>query len=429
MCCTFLISTCGSSSSENLTYWKQPTTVSSGSCDLTICPTSDDICMIRLDFTTFVITGPNAQTSIQVHRLMGQVAGSSLAEMTGSTMAGNCLLDTFFVQGASPSSNPPEVCGTMTGQHMYVEADTERCNKMVFSLSDGATTATTLGNSRGLTSLATRTWDITASQIECSSLTLPPAGCTQYFWSGLANPVYYLYSANYLSSGTSWHLANQHDRICIRRERGNCIGCFNADAKATDFNVSGNKLEKNYSVPGGCCGYGTSYGSIFGGHSSHYLYQGASNSGIASEETHSYGFDCIIIPGAQVTTLTGNEGVVATTQSSTILTQTLSSAPNIPSHSSPHICGNGGGIGVGASSVEAAAPVAATLVADTDDFTIWGSTLNYTVCTRNSPFVLEFMSDDVEGQGGEVATAGEGAEQLAAYNRGFQLVSTQLACV
>merc|ERR1712141_497986 len=62
VCCTFLISTCGSSTSENTTYWTNPTTVSSGSCDLTICPVGDDICSIRLDFTTFVITGPSTRT-------------------------------------------------------------------------------------------------------------------------------------------------------------------------------------------------------------------------------------------------------------------------------------------------------------------------------------------------------------------------------
>merc|ERR1712088_410058 len=41
VCCTFLISTCGSSSSENMTYWTKPTSFSSGTCDLTVCPSDN----------------------------------------------------------------------------------------------------------------------------------------------------------------------------------------------------------------------------------------------------------------------------------------------------------------------------------------------------------------------------------------------------
>merc|ERR1719415_356303 len=37
VCCTFLLTACGSSSSENNTYWTQPGTVSSGTCALTLC--------------------------------------------------------------------------------------------------------------------------------------------------------------------------------------------------------------------------------------------------------------------------------------------------------------------------------------------------------------------------------------------------------
>merc|ERR1719266_3288610 len=62
VCCTFLIQTCGSSSGENITYWATPSSgITSGTqsdCKLTVCPVSDDICSLRLDFTTFVITGP-----------------------------------------------------------------------------------------------------------------------------------------------------------------------------------------------------------------------------------------------------------------------------------------------------------------------------------------------------------------------------------
>merc|ERR1712184_197017 len=114
VCCTFVISKCGSSTSENLTYWTQPTTVSAGSCSLTVCPINEDICSIRLDLTTFVITGPSTRITLELNRRYGQVQGSRTVEYLGSTHATNCQADSFSVQGASPSTNPPLVCGTLT---------------------------------------------------------------------------------------------------------------------------------------------------------------------------------------------------------------------------------------------------------------------------------------------------------------------------
>jgi len=57
--------------------------------------------------------------------------------------------------------------------------------------------------------------------------------------------------------------------------------------------------------------------------------------------------------------------------------------------------------------------------------TTWGSAENWTVCTRTTPFTLEFMSDDLEGIGGE--TGFTEWEQITT-GRGFELVSTQISC-
>merc|ERR1712223_250356 len=48
VCCTFIIDTCGSTTSENLTQWKNPSTIPSGTCDLTVMPIDDSICSIYL---------------------------------------------------------------------------------------------------------------------------------------------------------------------------------------------------------------------------------------------------------------------------------------------------------------------------------------------------------------------------------------------
>ena len=44
-----VISSCGSSSSENITYWKTAsiTTGDLTTCSLTVCPLSDEICSVR----------------------------------------------------------------------------------------------------------------------------------------------------------------------------------------------------------------------------------------------------------------------------------------------------------------------------------------------------------------------------------------------
>ena len=48
-----------------------------------------------------------------------------------------------------------------------------------------------------------------------------------------------------------------------------------------------------------------------------------------------------------------------------------------------------------------------------------------TISARNTPFMLEFLSDDLEGQGGE-ANNREYAD--IADNHGFQIYHTQLDC-
>lgn len=430
VCCTFVISKCGQSSSENNTYWTQPTTVSAGTCDLTICPMSTDICSIRLDFTTFVITGPSSRTSISTYRRFGQPVGSVTSEVYGSTYAGQCLQDSFTTQSASPSSAVPITCGTNTGQHAYVEADPDRCNRLIFNFADGKTTSILQTNARGIITLATRTWDIRAQQIECTSLTLPPPGCTQYFYSSPTAAKYYIQSSNYVTAGTSWHLANQHDRYCIRRERGKCIGCFAAPAD-TSLQLSGSyAVGKHYTTPGGCCGYSSLVGGIFGANAAvtHFQHTGYY---IAGENAFSSGYDCVIIPGAFGPANAGGiEGTVDTTQTASDITQTLKGSPNTnnwPQHWPPQICGNEGGIGIGEADLEEAAINAATAIADVDTWTAVGigTTINVSVCTRNSPFVLEFMSDDLDGQGGE---SGNTEWQSATHNRGFNLVVQQIDC-
>jgi hypothetical protein len=356
-----------------------------------------------LDFTTFVITGPSTYTAVQIRRNLGAITGATndaYVEM-GSSLATNCLLDHFSAQGASPSSSPPIVCGTLTSTHMYVEADEDRCNKMNFNLAgDNDAIAVTVVNTRGLASLATRSWDITITQLECTHELLPKPGCTQYFYGSLTVTVA---SYNYFSTlGTSVHLANQHQRICIRRERGYCIGCFYGDD--TSFNISGGTNDSVvYTFVGGCCGYNTEIGGAYVNADT----TGHGGAGIMM------GYDCIIIPGAYAAAAAIAPLAAQTTAN---IQQTLKSIQT-PTPIGPQICGNEKGIGYGAATLDVAG-----------DFTdINGDANNITVCTRRTPFTLEFLSDDFEGQG-TTANESEYISTTQAINNGFSLRHTQIAC-
>ena len=81
-----------------------------------ICPCSNNICQLRLDFDTFVITGPSTLTDTVGKALMDQIQDGTTGEDV--TNAGRCLTDIFSVTSASTA--PPAICGTNTGQHSKI---------------------------------------------------------------------------------------------------------------------------------------------------------------------------------------------------------------------------------------------------------------------------------------------------------------------
>ena len=74
-------------------------------------PSSNQIqFQMRLDFNTFVITGPSTYTSSETLILNGGVATGGAAANYAST----CATDIFTITNAP---NLPELCGTLTGEH------------------------------------------------------------------------------------------------------------------------------------------------------------------------------------------------------------------------------------------------------------------------------------------------------------------------
>ena len=85
----------------------------SGMCGAQVCKLNDDICQIRLDFETFVISGPSTVTTSIGDNLFGVSSGST-ASGTAVSLAGNCLTDTFTV---SNTHGVPVLCGDLADDH------------------------------------------------------------------------------------------------------------------------------------------------------------------------------------------------------------------------------------------------------------------------------------------------------------------------
>ncbi|XP_059098987.1 uncharacterized protein LOC131893073 [Tigriopus californicus] len=252
VCCSFTVN-CGGTRSENCTYFESSGN-EAGSCLATVCPCSDNICQLRLDFDQFVITGPSTDDTPVLTTLAGDTAAGGQA----STLGGRCLTDTFSVSSPSGCA-PPSICGTNSGEHMYVDAS-QACNDLMF----------VLGNQGIGASIANRQWSIKVTQYSCDFKNLAPEGCTQYFF-GSSTDIIQTYNF-----GNGRHLADQNQNICIRRERGNCKICYTAIDPA-DVSVNGKTAKKGYNAKDTkCCGY--------------------TDSGKATN-----GFDCIVIPGLRTT--------------------------------------------------------------------------------------------------------------------------------
>jgi len=200
VCCVFTVSATSSTISNNDTYIQNPSFPSAygetNSLAYTIQKCSDDICWLRLDFEQFTTLGP-----------------ADTLEANG----GACV-DTFTVTVNSGQTVPP-ICGTMTGQHVYIDL--------------GALPSDTATLNFGFAGTSTsRLWDVKASQIPCGTNYAPPDGCLQY-QEGLTGRIE---TFNFPDT-TSGHLADQSYAVCIRREAGYCCVQYQVCADPNSFTI------------------------------------------------------------------------------------------------------------------------------------------------------------------------------------------------
>ena len=106
MCCVFLVTSCGSTVSNNCTYVQNPSYPSSystsGTCSYSVSPLNDEICQLRLDFDTL--------------------------DLTEST-AGACT-DSFDTTTSS-GRDYHSLCGTLSGQHGKLKFNLYSATKLI----------------------------------------------------------------------------------------------------------------------------------------------------------------------------------------------------------------------------------------------------------------------------------------------------------
>lgn len=190
VCCRFAANTCGGKISENNGYIESPNYPSaapSGLCQYEIEKCDSGVCQYRLVFEDVMLTAP---------------------------MMGSCDNDTVMVSGVDPvsvSTVPPALCGTLSGQEMYVWVNsTDTPSKILFNVADMTS------NSK---------WKIRVEQVQCSSDNLAPRGCLTYGTTTSGSIMSYNYN-----SGNGEMINNQKFSHCIKYQDGFCDVAFTASA-------------------------------------------------------------------------------------------------------------------------------------------------------------------------------------------------------
>ena len=84
--------------------------MATGACKAKICKVNSNICQIRLDFSTFVITGPST-SSVSLGLMLAGEYNPGGVEVSDRTQ---CQTDTFSITN---QVTVPVICGTNSGFH------------------------------------------------------------------------------------------------------------------------------------------------------------------------------------------------------------------------------------------------------------------------------------------------------------------------
>ncbi|XP_064121630.1 uncharacterized protein LOC135226107 isoform X1 [Macrobrachium nipponense] len=193
VCCVYE-KKCGGTVNKNITYLVNdayPEALKDiGNCQYIIEKANSNVCQLRLDFLSMTLKGPGEDTT--------------------------CDTDTFTFVGTA-GANPTVICGTNTGQHMYLDlAPGSAAARINIATTDKETD---------------RSWRIKVTQIACNSPDKAPPNCLQYYteYSGT------LSTFNYKNEDGIHQLGNQRYSICIKTREGFCGIKYSSES----FSLSG----------------------------------------------------------------------------------------------------------------------------------------------------------------------------------------------
>jgi len=181
VCCLFICNACGSVVNQNNTYIQNvnyPSAAPAGMCMYEIQKCSSDICQYRFVFEDVVLSDP---------------------------MMGDCTNDTMMFTGLDPPSMatvPPSLCGTLSGQEMYVWVKNQDAgSKVVFNIASMASMSR---------------YKIRVEQLECGPMNAPP-GCLTYNM-GISGSI----TSYNFNGGSGEMINNQKFSHCIKYQEGYC---------------------------------------------------------------------------------------------------------------------------------------------------------------------------------------------------------------
>jgi len=185
-CCMFSVN-CGTAAtvSRNCTYIQNDPGAATPStmCTVTFNRITQNLCQIRLDFVMLVTVGPIAAIGTTV----GQCAADSVT-VTGDV-------------GMGAGASPPVVCGSLSGQHMYLETGpTGTAGMIAFKFTTPP-----------------KSYKVKVTYYTCDSPSKAPPGCVQYF-TGAAGT----FTSYNWNMGKGVMLDMQNFATCIRQEQGFC---------------------------------------------------------------------------------------------------------------------------------------------------------------------------------------------------------------
>jgi len=108
----------------------------------------------------------------------------------------------YLTAAGQTGKNPPSICGTNTGYHMYTEFGATATDTISLTMTYGSTTAA-------------KTFNILARQISCTAAWKAPTDCAQYFTGTAGSVKSYNFAGGQL-------LNSQYYTNCIRTEGGYC---------------------------------------------------------------------------------------------------------------------------------------------------------------------------------------------------------------